>query len=305
MQRFRRRRVIAALGSVGAFGSLAGCSDGESSSDATPEPTPTATEVLQDPSVTEESVIDYPGIVDGAATVTDDGGAYTIEYEEPRAAFRVDSGFEGESDPAELRVSRDMTVDARAGFVAPIYDDDAGEFVYQIFANRAFVEYAEWNILTVDDGGTIANQGTAPFERIQGEVYGAGVAPGEIRQLFVVDTGAEALGESGAENLSGLVLVVGERETGTELPIPVARFGFEYDAGTGELTITHEEGDTIQDAVVLVVRADSGDEQWETPVAVGDTKTVTVEPDETVRVIWLDPNGSKTQTIDKWTGPDA
>lgn len=305
MERFERRRFLATLGAVGAAGALAGCSDGESTPSATTEPTPTATEVREDPSVTEESVVDYPGIVDGAATVTDDGATYTIEYEEPRAAFRVDSGFEGESDPAELRVSRDMTVDARAGFIAPIYDDDAGEFVFQIFANRAFVDYAEWNVVTIDDEGTIVSQGTAPFERIQGQVYGAGVAPGEIRQLFVVDTTAEALSQEGTEDLSGLVLVVGESETQTELSIPIARFGFEYDSGTGELTITHEEGDTIQEAAVLVVRADSGDEQWETPVSVGDTKTVTVESDETVRVIWLDPNGSKTQTIDKWTGPDA
>jgi len=305
MQRFRRRRVIAALGSVGTFGALAGCSDGQSSDDPTPEPTPTATEVLRDESVTAESVIDYPGVVDGAATVTDDGGSYTIEYEDPRAAFRLDSGFEGESDPTELRVSRDMAVDARAGFIAPIYNDDAEEFLFQVFANRAFVDHADWNLLTVDGEGTIVNRGTVPFERIQGEVYAASVAPGEIRQLFVTDTTAEALSEGSAGELSGLVLVAGERDTRTEIPVPVARFGFEYDAETGALTITHESGDTIGESSVLVVRGGGVDEEWETPVRVGDTKTVTVDPDATVRVIWLDPNGTSSQTIDKWSGPNG
>lgn len=305
MKRLERRRFVAALGAVGTAGVLAGCSDSEPTPTATTEPTPTATEAPQDPNVTDDSVVDYPGIVDGAATVTDDGGAYTIEYEDPRAAFRLDSGFEGESDPSELRISRDMTVDARAGFIAPIYDEADEEFVFQVFANEAFVEYAEWNVLTVDTESNIVDQGTAPFRRIQGSVYAAVVTPGEIRQLFVTDTTAAALGDDSASNLSGLVMVVGERESRSELTIPVAQFGFEYDAETGELTITHEEGETISESAVLVVRADSGDEEWATPVAVGDTKTVTVGAEETVRVIWLDPNGSKAQTIDKWTGPDA
>lgn len=213
-----RRGFLATLGAAGTTATLAGCSDdsnggGDPGATATADPTPTSPPESQ--FVTDDGFVDYPGMVDGAATVDPDGTAYTIEYTDPSRGFRLESGFEGESDPSELRVTRDMTVDTRAGFVAPIYDEAAGEFVYQVFVNRAYLEYGEWHFVTVDENDELTEQGEAPFERAQGEVFAAGVTPGDIRLLFVVDASAEDLRKSGGNNLTGIVLQVSAPTTPT------------------------------------------------------------------------------------------
>lgn len=208
-----RRRVIAALGGTVGATALAGCSGGLlPGDDGTPTstPAPTATEARTNPSVTGEGRIDYPGMIDGNAAVNTDGDTYVVEYLDPSRRFQLVSGFEGERDPSQLRVTRDMTVDARAGFVAPIYDGGNGEFVYQAFANEAFVEYADWRFVTTGADDGITGQGRAPFERIQGSVYAAGVTPGDVNRVFVVDRTAETLRETGGEDLSGIVVIVGE-----------------------------------------------------------------------------------------------
>jgi hypothetical protein len=216
-----RRRVLTALGAVGAA-CLAGCSSGDfedtDGTDATGA-TATATAPPESPYVTDDATIDYPGMVDGAAAVTERDETTLIEYRNPPREFRLVSGFEGETDPSELRASRDLAVDARAGFVAPIYDPDAEAFVYQVFANEAFVEYADWHVVTVDGDGDVTEEGTAPFERAQGDVYAAGVRPGDVRRLFVVDTDAETLQSQDGTGLSGIVVLVGSAAT-TPTPTP-------------------------------------------------------------------------------------
>lgn len=208
-----RRRFLASLGAVGIAPLLAGCSDGtnvgggETPTD-TAEDQPTATDPPESRFITADGTVDYPGMVDGAATVNPDGDTYTIEYDEPRRGFRLEAGFEGGTDPSELRVTRDMTVDARAGFVAPIFDAEAGEFVYQVFVNQAYVDYADWHFVTVGDDEELTEQGEVPFEHAQGSLFGAGVTPGDIRRLFVVDSSAAELRQNGAGDLSGIVLLV-------------------------------------------------------------------------------------------------
>lgn len=302
-----RRRFLSSFGAA-TVAVTAGCSSDTSppgDDDPTATPTPTVTEAPDDPYVTDDAVVDYPAMVDGAATVSADGERYTIEYEDPKQAFLLDSGFEGETNAAELRISRDMSVDARAGFVAPVYDGEAGEFVYQVFANEAFVEYADWNFVTVDADGELASEGAVPFERLQGTVYGAGVSPGEIRRLFVVDSTAEELRAGGAGSLSGIVLIVGQADRGPENPAPQVQFLFEYDAEAGEVTITHDGGDTIPEEDDLFVEAGSDRVPWQTPVSAGDSRTVAVASDAAVRVVWVAESGDRSSTLAEWTAPDA
>ena len=297
-----RRRFLAAIGSAGATSLLAGC--GGTSPNGTPEPTSTAspTETAAPESrFVEDGVVDYRKIVDGAATVENVDGGSRIEYDDPPRAFRLEGAFEGESRPSELAVGRDMTVDARAGFVAPVYDDGAEAFVFQLFANGAFVDYTDWRLIILADG-QLTSEGAVPFERIEDDVYGAGVSPGPADRLFLVDATAEAL-QDGADSLSGIVVLVGQPSTPEPVTVPQTRFGFDYDADAETLTVTHEEGDTVSASALLVIRGGGVEERWPTPVAVGDRRTVTVPSDATVRVIWAD--GGQQQTIDKWTGPDG
>jgi hypothetical protein len=77
-----RRRLLAAIGSAGAASLLAGC--GDAPLDGTPEPTstvsPAPTATLESRFV-DDGVVDYPGMVDGAATVEDADGGSRIEYD--------------------------------------------------------------------------------------------------------------------------------------------------------------------------------------------------------------------------------
>jgi len=134
-----RRRLLSTCGTA-CVALLAGCS-----SDGSDQPaTPTATPPPERASVTDDGTVEYPAMVDGAATVNPDGTDYT----DPEQSFALVSGFEGESNPSELRVSRDLAVDARAA-LAPIYDADAETFVSTVFVNEAFVQYADWHAVNV------------------------------------------------------------------------------------------------------------------------------------------------------------
>lgn len=303
-----RRRLLASLGSVAAGTALAGCSGGPLSdggngdgSDGTPTGTPSPT--TQDRFVTDDGRVDYPGMVDGAATVNADGDAYTIEYESPSREFRLDSAFEGERNPAELRVSRDMTIDARAGFIAPVYDDGSGNFVFQLFANQAFVDHADWNYVTYDSNQDPGPSGSIPFERIEGDVYAAALSPGDVDRLFMVDVTAEEIRD--ASGISGVVLLTGDGDQTPAPSVPQAQFSFEYDGAAGELTVTHDGGDNIPEEDDLFVATSDTAESWVTPVAAGDSKTVEVESDVTVRIVWRSESGDRTSTLAEWVGPDA
>jgi len=304
-----RRRFLAAVGAAATAPLLAGCSDdsGDDGPTATEAPTetPTATEPPRDRAVADGAVVDYPGFVDGAATVSEEGNRLVIEYADPERSFGLDGAFEGGSNTEELRVTRDLAVDARAGFVAPVYEKSAERFVYRVFANEAFVEYADWNVVAVEPDDELRSEGAVGFERLEGAVYGARVAPAEFQRLFVVDATARELAD-GASNLSGMVLLVGEAggDGGDDDGVPEVTFRYEYDEATGELTVTHESGDTIPGEDELAVISGNVEESWTTPVGAGDTKTVAVESDATVSVVWLGSDGD-SRTLSRWEGPDA
>ena len=124
-----RRRVLAAVGAAATAPLLAGCSDDSGDGGPTATETPTATEPPQDRAVADGTAVDYPDFVDGAATVSEEGDRLVVEYADPERSFGLVGAFEGESNPAELRVTRDLAVDARAGFVAPVYEASAERFV--------------------------------------------------------------------------------------------------------------------------------------------------------------------------------
>ena len=296
-----RRRFLAAVGAAATAPLLAGCSDDSGDDGPTATKTPTATEPPQDRAVADGTVVDYPDLVDGAATVSEEGDRLVIEYADPERSFGLVGAFEGESNPEELRVTRELAVDARAGFVAPVYEESAERFVYRVFANEAFVEYADWNFVAVEPDDELRPEGAVEFERLEGAVYGARVAPTEFQRLFVVDATAQELAD-GADNLSGMVLLVGQ--AGDSGGVPEVTFRYEYDEAAGELTVTHESGDTIPAEDELAVISGTVEESWTTPVAAGDTKTVAVEPDATVSIVWLGSDG-ESRTLGRWEGPDA
>ena len=300
-----RRRFLAAVGAAATAPLLAGCSDDSGNDGPTATEAPTATEPPQDRAVADGTVVDYPDFADGAATVSEEGDRLVVEYADPERSFGLVGAFEGESNPAELRVTRDLAVDARAGFVAPVYEASAERFVYRVFANEAFVEYADWNVVAVEPDDELRSEGAVGFERLEGAVYGARVAPAAFQRLFVVDATARELAD-GASNLSGMVLLVGEAggDGGDDDGVPEVTFRYEYDEATGELTVTHESGDTIPGEDELAVISGNVEESWTTPVAAGDTKTVAVEPDATVSIVWLGSDG-ESRTLSRWKGPDA
>ena len=296
-----RRRVLAAVGAAATAPLLAGCSDDSGDGGPTATETPTATEPPQDRAVADGTVVDYPDFVDGAATVSEEGDRLVVEYADPERSFGLVGAFEGESNPAELRVTRDLAVNARAGFVAPVYEASAERFVYRVFANEAFVEYADWNVVAVEPDDELRPEGAVGFERLEGSVYGARVAPAEFQRLFVVDVTAQELAD-GASDLSGMVLLIGQPGDGGG--VPEVTFRYEYDEAAGELTVTHESGDTIPAEDELAVISGNVEESWTTPVAAGDTKTVAVESDATVSIVWLGSDG-ESRTLGRWEGPDA
>ena len=170
--------------------------------------------------VTDDGTVEYPGMVDGAARVNPNGTDYTIDYTDPEQSFALVSGFEGESNPSELRVSRDLSVDARAAFVAPIYDADAGAFVYTVFANAAFVQYADWHAVNLEPDGSISGEGALEFERAERTVYAADVEPGAVSRLFVVDVDADTFKKEDTGDLSGIVVLQFTRSGGSSTPAP-------------------------------------------------------------------------------------
>ena len=105
---------------------------------------------------------------------------------------------------------------------------------------------------------------------------------------------------------------------------PQASFSFEYtedasalgsdselyttgaDSSSGDLTVTHDGGDSI-DAAAVTLKDDDGSavSPFASEITAGSAQTVDVGSDDTVRVTWEASSGDSTATLGKWTGPDA
>jgi flagellin-like protein len=93
---------------------------------------------------------------------------------------------------------------------------------------------------------------------------------------------------------------------------PQASFSFDFNDSNG-VNITHEGGETLESGNIDV----SGDNStnggtsgvssvsgFPDPISAGDTGQFSaVDPGETIRVVWTNPNGGSTNTIARATAP--
>lgn len=95
--------------------------------------------------------------------------------------------------------------------------------------------------------------------------------------------------------VASFVLGMGEPETGAP-ETPQASFDFDLDAGESmALRITHAGGDTLR-SERLSIEVGDRTEGWDGPASVsaGDSTTVTVQPADTVRLVWTGEGESAT-----------
>lgn len=294
MTAVQRRRLLCTLGALAFGGSLAGCLD------ASPAGADTGDE-YGDNRLRDDGVVDYPGMVDGAATVSLD--ERVIEYEDPEATFGLEAYYRGERDDgSDLRVSRDLSGETMAAFIAPVYDEADERFEFHLFANDAFVGFADWHLVGFTDVGP-EDLGTASFERLGEGVHTVVVDPDFDEQFAVVDASAGSVASEGTDELSG-INVLGNISTG----VPEIAFEFEYDAVDERLVVRHGGGDTV-DALELQITGLGEQvrivEPFEGRVRTGDTAIISVPSHVTVLIRWRDPHGDRREVLATWEGPDA
>ena len=109
---------------------------------------------------------------------------------------------------------------------------------------------------------------------------------------------------------------------------PQATFSFDYEndpsgglngvgslnnvAGTdGDLTITHDGGDTI-DADQISIKDDDGQSVsggttvfTSGDISAGSSDTVAIDSDDTVRIVYTQSSGGSSATLGRFTAPDA
>ncbi|MFT4883926.1 MAG: hypothetical protein ACI8U4_001439 [Natronomonas sp.] len=289
-----RRRLLELCGTTAAAG-LAGClgdsTSGGNGDDRTHE------------HVTD-GVVDYPEMVDGSASVTTEE-AVTIEYEDPEASFGLQPIYEGETASADqLRVQRDLSGETMAAFIAPVHTGET--FEYHVFANEAFVEFGDWNVVT-GSSKSIDDHENPGFERLEGSVYGMVLSPGEVDLLAVVDVSAENIENDGGDGATGIVILNGSMGSQPESATPQISFSFDYDPEAGRLTVRHEGGDTVE-ASQLEFRSNADitvESAFEGSVSAGDTATLSVPSDAEVRIVWTSAEGDSSTVIALWKGSDA
>ena len=292
----QRRRLLRTFGTLAAAGSIAGCLDGAPAG---------GDDGGSDGPLRGDAVVDYPGIVDGGATVS--GDEREIAYDEPEQTFAFQYAYEGDTaDPEQLRVGRDLSGERMAAFVAPVYDEGADAFAYHVFANEAFVDYADWYYVagpSTDPEGT----GRVSFEPLEGTVSRFVVGPVDALTAGVIDVPPEEARNDGT-NVTGVLIRGGSNESGSGSPTPQVSFAFDYDSGSETLEITHQGGDSVQGSD-LRVAVEAGDRTVESPfegeVTAGDRVTVEAPSDATVQIVWAPSDGSRRSVLAEWDAPDA
>lgn len=134
-------------------------------------------------------------MVDGGAPVS--GDEREIAYDEPEQSFAFQYAYEGDIDDSEQsRVGRDLSGEAMAAFVAPVYDEGADAFAYHAFANDPFVDYADWYYVagpSTDPEDT----GRVSFESLDGTVSRFVVGPVDAQTAGVIDVPPEETRDGG------------------------------------------------------------------------------------------------------------
>lgn len=308
MSALRRRRLLALLGSTAAV-ATAGCiddsslpTDGNGDGSDGDGGNGDAAGVLRD-----GAVVDYPGMVDGNASVS--GDEREITYEDPEATFTFQYAFEGDTDdPSQLRVSRDLSGETMAAFIAPVYDADTEAFAYHVFANEAFLEYAEWYYVSGPSNDP-KETGRASFEAVGSGVSRFVIGPLDAGTAGLLDALPAEAQNSGGE-LTGVILASGSGGSsgGSTASVPNVAWGFDYDSGAEEVTITHEGGDSVQGAqleIVVTAAERTTTSPFEGEVTAGDSVVVDAPPNAVVRIIWEAESGDSGSILDRWEGPEA
>ncbi|WP_225335928.1 type IV pilin [Halomicrobium urmianum] len=114
--------------------------------------------------------------------------------------------------------------------------------------------------------------------------------------------------------IATFVLGLGDQVSNTS---PQTSFSFDYDGGDQDLTIIHDGGENIDAGELRVTGANSTDEgAWsdsignsnygaDSVISAGNSLTVGVQSDQTVRVVWEPQEGGSSATLATWEGPDA
>ena len=125
--------------------------------------------------------------------------------------------------------------------------------------------------------------------------------------------------------IATFVLGLGEQVSTTA---PQASFTFDYDEGVnsgytddfsnspsndGVLNITHAGGATLEAGNLAIRGASNSGGNWAdkgpysdgSEITAGDSISVWVNSDDTVRVTWTSEAGSDSATLREWAGPDA
>jgi len=115
--------------------------------------------------------------------------------------------------------------------------------------------------------------------------------------------------------IASFVLGLGDSQEQT----PTASFNFEYDSSSGtstnglndggtvgELTVTHDGGDTIPAARVTIVDDDDSDtESFSSEISSGTSTSFSIDNDDTIRVVWTSESGETTSTLGTYEAPGA
>lgn len=314
MDSLHRRTLLGGIGSLAATSALAGCigdtpasgNGGGDGGDDGDDSTGGGKDRLRG-----DAVVDYPGMVDDEATVSSDERA--IEYDDPDETFvlraiastdAVGGGNGSGSDGPAVRISRDLSGESMTAFVAPVVAGD-GKFEYHVFANQAFVETADWNVVTGTQNGELEAHDGLAFEPLAAGVYDLVVDATSTDVLLVTDATVEEL-DGGDADPRGVLIhrVPGERVQETA---PNVAFDFEYDAEAERLVVTHEGGDSVEaERLEFATDASSSvDEDFEGTVTAGTSATLSVPPSATVSVVWTSEDEGQSATLARWNGPDA
>jgi flagellin-like protein len=78
------------------------------------------------------------------------------------------------------------------------------------------------------------------------------------------------------------------------------------DSSSGDLTITHDGGDSISNSRITVKDDDgSSVSPWSSELTAGSSQTLDVGGDDIIRVVWKGESGDSSATLGKWSGPNA
>lgn len=328
----RRRRFLLSLA---AASTVAGCTDASSGQNAdqsdgtddaggadspTPEPTATPADELV---VADDSgyTVDVSGSSDGTVSVGDG----TIEFTAPvemtwqlqgfNEGFPTRGGSASSSTetpagpPLEVGPTLDPSDDAMHAFATPIYDAEADRIEFWFYVDETYRQahdehYAIWGeARTVD----MTSREAEFTERAEGIYRATATYDQPVSEDMAFPMGilldrpfSEATPQSGPRpEYSGVGVT--PRIRSVESQTPQIAFSFDYDEAAGEVTITHDGGDTAQGSNLrILVDGGSAATQFSGEVVAGTSVTVDISNAASgaeVRVVWESPEGDASATL--------